>query len=128
MEKLNFYFSRGLQTMFDIKNLKLAVGGFVVGAVLFWIVIFAAGWVVTSSTSEAQAKAQAQEAIEYHLSKICLYQFMQSENIDEHLQKIKDMRSWHRGKYIEEQGWATMPGNETPTKGISRACSNLIIE
>ena len=64
------------------------------------IVIFSAGWVVTSSSAKAQAHEIAQEAVIAHLAPIAVAQFMQDPNKKERFKELKELGAWKRGEYM----------------------------
>jgi hypothetical protein len=108
-----------------IKPFALGLG---VGAVVLLIVIFSAGWVVTSGSAEAQAKVIAQEAVIAHLAPIAVAQFMQDPNREERFKELKELDSWKRGEYVQKQGWVTMPGSESPYAQIDYEVAKRIME
>ena len=60
--------------------IKPLIWGIVVGAIVLLIVIFWAGWVVTSSTAEDKGKQMAKEAVLEKLIPICVEQYLQDPN------------------------------------------------
>ena len=96
--------------------------GMAAGAIVLLIVIFAAGWVVTSSSAEAKAEEMVSEAVLDHLVPIAVTQFMQDPNKEEHLKELKKLESYgnpNRSDYVQKQGWATMPGEKEPDGQIA---------
>ena len=108
--------------------LKPFAWGLGVGAVVLLIVIFSSGWVMTSGSAETQAKLIAQEAVMAHLAPIAVAQFMQDPNRQERLKELKELDSWKRGEYVQNQGWVTMPGSESPNRQIDYEVVNRIME
>ena len=102
--------------------------GIVIGAIALLIVIFWTGWVVTSSTAEDKGKQMAKEAVLENLVPICVYQYLQDPNKVELLEILKDKSSYQRDDYVEENGWATMPGSESSVRGLADKCAKQIIE
>ena len=98
--------------------------GIVIGAIALLIVIFWAGWVVTNST----AKQMANKTVLENLSPICVEQYLQDPNKVELLENLKDKSSYQRDDYVEENGWATMPGSESSVRGLADKCAKQIIE
>ncbi|MFC1869422.1 hypothetical protein ACFL0H_14995 [Thermodesulfobacteriota bacterium] len=97
-----------------IKPFALGMGA---GAIVLLIVIFAAGWVVTSGSATAEAKIMATDAVMNRLASIAVTQFMQDPNKEEHLMEIKKLDSYgmnNSSDYVQKQGWATMPGEKGP--------------
>ena len=108
--------------------LKPFAWGLGVGAVVLLIVIFSSGWVMTSGSAETKAKLIAQEAVMAHLAPIAVAQFMQDPNRQERLKEMKELDSWKRGEYVQNQGWVTMPGSESPNRQIDYEVVNRIME
>ena len=97
-----------------IKPFALGLG---VGAIVLLIVIFSAGWVVTSGSAKAEARQMAAQAVLDRLAPIAVAQFMQDPNKEELLKEMKKLDSWgenNRSNYVQKQGWATMPGEKEP--------------
>ena|GEM_PF-770781 len=90
-----------------------------VGAVVLLIVIFSAGWVLTSGSARDKAEEMAEKAVIDHLAPICDAQVLQDPNREERLKELKGKDSWTRGDYVKEIGWATMPGAESPVRGVA---------
>lgn len=109
---------------------KPAVWGGVVGAILFTIVGFSAGWVVTSGSAEKMAKDEGAKAALAALTPICVAQFKsQSQDIQTmQLAALQKENSYNRGDYIEKQGWATLPGSEKPNDDVADACATELMK
>ena len=102
--------------------------GLGVGAVVLLIVIFSSGWVMTSGSAESKAKLIAQEAVIAHLAPIAVAQFMQDPDRIARLKELKEIDHWKRGEYVQNQGWVTMPGSESPNRQIDYEVANRILE
>jgi len=107
----------------DIKPFMWGMG---VGAVVLLIVIFSAGWVVTSGSAQAQAKEIAATAVMDRLAPISVAQYMQDPNREARLKEMKAVDSWKRGDFVMAQGWAKMPGEKESDSGVARECARLI--
>ncbi|MGE0237519.1 MAG: hypothetical protein AB7F09_18485 [Parvibaculaceae bacterium] len=105
--------------------IKPAVWGGVAGAVVFTIIGFSAGWVVTSASAEKMAKDQGEKAALAALAPICVAQFKsQSQDMQTtQLAALEKESSYKRGDYVEKQGWATLPGSEKPNDDVADACA-----
>lgn len=108
--------------------IKPFVWGIVVGAIVLLIVIFSAGWVVTSSSARDKAEEIAKKAVIDHLAPIAVAQFLQDPNKEERLKELKETDSWKRGDYVGKGGWATMPGSESPVRGVAAECAKRLME
>ena len=110
-----------------IKPFALGLG---VGAIVLLIVIFSAGWVVTSGSADAEAKAVATDAVMNRLAPIAVAQFMQDPNKEEHLKELKKLAFYgnpNRSDYVQKQGWATMPGEKAPDSLVADESARRIM-
>ncbi|MBW2146219.1 MAG: hypothetical protein JRG73_12070 [Deltaproteobacteria bacterium] len=110
------------------EDIKPFVWGIAAGAIVLLIVIFSAGWVVTSGSATAKAEEIAEKAVLDKLAPICVEQFLQDPQKEERLKEFKELDSWKRGDYVKEKGWATMPGSKSPDSEIDDECAKLIME
>jgi len=108
--------------------IKPFVLGIVVGTIVLLIVIFSAGWVVTSGSAQAKAEEMAKKAVVDHLAPICVEQFLQDPNREERLKELKAKDSWERADYVKKTGWATMPGSESADYKVADECARKLIE
>jgi len=108
--------------------IKPFVWGMVVGAIVLLIVIFSAGWVVTSGSAQAKAEEMAEKAVVDHLAPICVIQFQQDPNREERLKELKEKSSWEKGSYVKKGGWATMPGSESAEYEVADECARRLLE
>ena len=109
---------------------KIKLGGWsaVGGAIILAIVGFTWGGWVTSGTAEAMGKQIAADAVAARLGSICVAQFNRDRQKGEKLKEIKDKDVWDKGRYIEKQSWAIMPGDEKPESGVADACAKQLME
>ena len=100
----------------------------IVGAILISIVGFSwLGW-VTGGTAQQEANQMSEEAVNDRLAKICVYQFGKDPEKDLKLKELKEKSMWNRGDYLKNQGWATMPGEEEPERGVADKCAELLLD
>ena len=106
--------------------------GMAVGMGVLLIVIFSAGWVVSSGSAKAEAKTMAADAVMNRLAPIAVAQFMQDPDKDARLKELKELKSWganNRSDYVQKQGWATMPGEKKPDgQVVDEVASRLMDE
>jgi len=102
--------------------------GMAVGAIVLLIVIFATGWVTTSGSAQEKAEEMAEQAVIDRLAPICVAQFQQDPEKDKKLKELKEKNTWDQGDYVEKQGWATMPGSDSPDSEVASACARRILE
>ena len=102
--------------------------GMGVGAVVLLIVVFASGWVVTSSSAKIQANIAASDAVIARLAPISVAQFLLDPNGPERLIELKELDSWKRGEFVVAQGWATMPGEKEGDSRVAREVATRLME
>ena len=102
---------------------KPALWGAAVGAVGLAIVAFSAGWVVSSDTATEMAVKQSQQAVIASLTPICIAQYQSKSGDGTLLASLEGRSTWKRGDFVEEQGWATMPGSTTANSQVADACA-----
>ena len=109
---------------------KPAAWGAVGGAVAIAIVGFSADWVVTSGTAAEMAEAESDKAVLAALTPVCVAQFkLQTETARAtHLTALQEESTWQQSDYVEEQGWATMPGNEAANADLAEACADELLK
>lgn len=104
---------------------------------VFWVVIAAlvltlylgfsrGGW-VTAGSAERLADDASQAAIVERMAPICVLQFNQDPDKTAKLEEMQALSSTSRwATYIKQQGWATMPGEDTPDNEIANGCVELL--
>ncbi len=109
---------------------KPAALGAVGGAIVLAIIGFSTGWVVTSGTAQEMAEQQKDKAVIAALTPICVAQFKsQTQEVrTTQLAALKEESAWKQGDYIEEQGWATMPGSKEPNDEVADACASELLK
>jgi hypothetical protein len=99
----------------------------VASVVITMIIGFAWGGWVTGATARELAKDMAEEAVTERLAEICVVQFNQDPEKDRKLEELKNASSYQRRDYVQDQGWATIPGDETPDRTVSNECVKLLM-
>lgn len=113
------------------QDIKPFVWGMAVGMVVLLIVVFSAGWVVTSGTANAEAKAMVTDAVINRLAPIAVAQFMQDPNKEERLREMQKLTSYgqnNRSDYVQKQGWATMPGEKEPDQEVADELARRLMD
>jgi heme A synthase len=113
------------------QDIKPFVWGMAIGAIVLLIVIFSAGWVVTSSSAKAEAKVMVTDAVMNRLAPIAVAQFMQDPNKEDRLKEMKELRAWgenNRSDYVQKQGWATMPGEKEPDGQVADEVARRLVD
>jgi hypothetical protein len=109
------------------ESLKRLLQGAAVGAVVTMIVGFNwGGWTLGSTVGKVAAE-RADSAVVAALAPICVDQFRQAPNTSANLSELNKISySWDRDAFIEKGGWAIMPGSETASSGVVKACAETL--
>lgn len=100
----------------------------VVGAIAMMILGLSMGWFVTSGRALASATDMSSQAVKDQLVPICQHQFNAQADQAGKLEGLRKMKEWERGPFIEEKGWATMPGSESSVAGVAVQCARRLVE
>ncbi len=106
-------------------------------AVVFWswvasvaltmVIGFAWGGWVTSAKAQTMAENTAKDAVTERLAEICVFQFSQDAGKDQKLAEMREARGSQRRVYVEDQGWATIPGEELGRKVVDECVRQLML-
>jgi hypothetical protein len=106
-------------------------------AVVFWswvasvaltmIIGFAWGGWVTSAKAQRMAEDMAEDAVTERLAEICVFQFNQDPGKGAKLAEMREASGSQRRKYVEDQGWSTIPGEELGRKVVDECVRQLIL-
>ena len=111
----------------NVKATKTAVFWIVILVIILTIIVgFNWGGWVTGGTADRSAVSSAQDAVTERLSLICVGQFNQDPQKAEKLIELKAVSSYQQATYVNEQGWATMPGEEKAERKVADACARLL--
>ncbi len=109
------------------KTVKTVLWSVVGGALVWWIVLSAVfGW-MTPGSAEKKAAERADATVRDILAPICVEMFNQDSESEAKLKALKEESNWNQADYVVKQGWATMPGSDTPEKRIVQACADQIL-
>jgi hypothetical protein len=76
----------------------------------------------------ALAKETAATAVAERLGTICVAQFNRDQQKGQKLKEMKDKDVWDKGRYIEKQSWAIMPGEDKADSKVADACAKELTE
>jgi len=110
----------------DWEKIKLGSWSAVGGAIFAVYVGFNWGGWVTGGSAAAMAKDIAAAAVAERLGSICVAQFDKDSDKSQKIQEMKAKDSWDKGRYIEKQSWAIMPGEDKPDSGVADACAKQL--
>lgn len=112
--------------MFNLEKAKPILMGAVGGAVVAAIVGFSWGGWVTGGTAAEMADKRAKSAMVAALAPICAAKFQEDSSFDAKLSELTETRAYQRAAFIENGGWATMPGSEKGDRDVAKACAEMI--
>jgi hypothetical protein len=119
----------GLRHRWDtIQTSKTSVFWLLAAAIALTMVVgfMGAGW-MTGGAAERAAGTTAQAAVVARLAPICVAQFNQDPQKEAKLAELQSASSHRRASYVDSQGWATMPGDAGPDRGVADACARLLM-
>jgi len=106
---------------------KPAMLGGAIGIIGALSVGFANDWIVTAGAASKMAQHEADQAVLASLTPICVAQFS-GEGTPKLLASLEQQSTWQRGDFIEEHGWATMPGSDKPNEDVANACAHELMK
>ena len=110
----------------DWEKIKLGSWSAVGGAIVAVYVGFNFGGWMTTGAAEAMGKENAANAVAERLGTICVAQLNRDANKGQRLNEMKEKDSWDKGRYIEKQSWAIMPGEDKPESRVADACAKQL--
>ena len=106
----------------EIEKIKNYLVGVALGAfALFGVGFGMSGWVLGGTAQE-----RTEAAVVERLAPICVAQFKQDPTKDKKIKALQKLEYSKRGKFVENQGWATMPGEKKSDSAVAEECGELI--
>ena len=109
------------------EKIKTGVWSAIGGAVAVMIIGFGWGGWVLGSTSQQKADTMVADALVARLAPMCLEQFNKDAQKETKLKELTALNRWEREKYVEEQGWATMPFEKEADSKVAEVCVEQIL-
>ena len=107
-------------------SLKPGIWGAVIRAAVMSVLGFTMfGWTL-GGTAERLARERAQTAVVDVLTPICVERFHRQTDASAKLTEFNKTPAWKRRSIIEEGGWATAPGTDTPNSAVASACAERL--
>lgn len=110
----------------DMEKIKFGLLSAAGGAIVLAVVGFNWGGWVTTGSAEAMAKETAVNAVVERLGSICVAQANRDLQKGRKLSEMKGQDVWERGRFIEKQSWAIMPGENKPDSKVADACAKQL--
>jgi hypothetical protein len=103
--------------------------GVIVGAAATMIIGFSWGGWVTGSSARAMTEKAAQQGHEQLAAAVCADRFAKASDAHAQLAALKDITSsYQRGKFVDDGGWAIMPGATTADRQDNSACAESLFK
>ncbi|MGY3622512.1 hypothetical protein [Bradyrhizobium sp. USDA 10063] len=83
------------------------------------------GW-VTGATSRQMVGKAVQDARAELAANVCVQRFVDASDARAQLAALKKTDSWRRDDFIEEGGWATLPGLDKPVTAAAERCAERL--
>ena len=107
-------------------SLTRLLQGIATGAAATMLIGFSFGGWVTSATAWKMAQRDAREATITALAPICVENFRSQADAEKNLSTLKKISSWQQASFIEQGGWAIMPGATAANLGVAQACAEML--
>jgi hypothetical protein len=103
-----------------------AIYGGIFGAIALAIIGFSWGGWVTGGTANKMAEQAAEAAVVAAMMPYCLARSKDDPGAAEILSQLNKANGYNRRGIVEEAGWATPLGAETPNRGLAIACEKAL--
>lgn len=74
------------------------------------------------------AQARADKAVVAALAPICVANYRQSVDAQAQLIALAKVDTWKLASFVEEAGWANMPGSNSVNSTMARTCAEMILK
>lgn len=108
------------------ESLTRLLQGAALGAGLAITVGFSWGGWVLGGTAAQQTADGAKNAVIAVLAPICADKFQSENDAASNLESLKKESTYKQVNFIEEGGWAILPGNEKSGSGVAKACAEIL--
>ena len=76
--------------------------------------------------TQAGVNRTASAALVEQLATICVAQAHAGDGADMALKEFAALSKWKQTAFVESAHWATMPGSESPAKGVASECAERL--
>ena len=101
---------------------KPGVYGAGAGAIAISLLGFTVGGWTTSGNAQEMAQQRATEEVTLAMVPVCLNMSAADPDRVAKLAVLQDASGFGRSKAMMDTGWATLPGSDTPNRGLAEAC------
>lgn len=101
---------------------KPGIYGAITGAIAISILGFTWGGWTTSGNAQQMAQDLATEEVAMAMVPVCLDMSAADPERSEKLAIIQDASAYSRSRELMKTGWATLPGEDKPSRDLADAC------
>ena len=116
----------GLPQILQGESFKRLLQGAFVGFLATVVIGFYWGGWTLERTAKQMTEKGAKSAVVAVLAPICVDKFRQAAAASANLIELQKVSSWQQGSFIENGGWATLPGSELANTAVAEACANML--
>ena len=110
------------------EQIKLGLWSAIGGGIILAIVGFSWGGWMTGGSAQEMAVEITSAAMVDRLAPLCLMRFNEDPEKDQKFEALNKASSWQRRGYVEEQGWATLAGENKPDSPVAIECVDQIMK
>ena len=107
-------------------SLTRLLQGIAFGAAATAVIGFGFGGWMLGGSARTLASEAASKAVVAAIAPICVDQFQRSADAVTNIVELKKVSSWKQVDFIEEGGWAKMPGSDKASSGVAKACAEML--
>ena len=106
---------------------SVVLSSWIISIIVTIVVGFCWGGWVTAATARKLAQTMADDTLAERLGAVCVVQFHQDPDKEQKLEELKSVNRFQRRDYVEDQGWAIMPGEEEADDKVIDECVRLLM-
>ena len=102
------------------------VWSFIVGAGAMLVLTLSTGWLTTQGVVQQKAEAARTAALVPFCVANAQHDPLWKSTDDKHSSAAFLKKSWGRDSFVEDAGWATMPGSDSADSNVAAACATAL--
>jgi len=102
------------------------VWSFIVGAAAMLVLTLSTGWLTTQGVVRQKAEAARTAALVPFCVAKAQKDPLWNSNDDKHSSEAFLKKTWGRDDFVENAGWATLPGSDAADANVAEACATAL--